>query len=68
MLLCLLLLLLLLLLHIQGSNRLQRGLLYMDYLRAYSNYQHSPQMAVVPNMGHDQVPMLNSQEFQKFVS
>jgi hypothetical protein len=60
--------LLLLSLLLQGSNRLQRGLLYMDYLRMFSNNQLSPQVATVPGMGHDQVPMLQSDTFQKFVS
>ena len=40
----------------------------MDYLRAFSKFKHSPKVAVVPNMGHDQVPMLNSPEFIKFIS
>jgi len=53
---------------LQGSNRLQRGLLYMDYLKLFSNSQLSPKFVVVPGMGHDQVPMLKSAEFQTFVS
>jgi hypothetical protein len=70
-------LLLLLLLHrcplpcarrLQGSNRLQRGLLFTAYLKAFSGGQHTPLVAIVPGMGHDQVPMLNSAEFLKFVS
>jgi hypothetical protein len=53
---------------LQGSNRLQRGLLYADYLRAFSNFKHNPQVVVVAGMGHDQVPMLNAPDFIKFVS
>lgn len=52
----------------QGSNRLQRGLLYRDYLRTFSGFRHTPQVVVVPGMGHDQVPMLNAPEFISFVS
>jgi hypothetical protein len=58
---------LLLLLLLQGSNRLQRGLLYMDYLHLFSN-QLSPRVVTVPGMGHDQVPMLQSDAFRKFVT
>jgi len=52
----------------QGTNRLQRGLIYMDYLRAFSNFKQSPNVVVVPNMGHAQGPMLNSPEFIKFLT
>lgn len=57
----------LLALALQGSSRLQRGLLYMDYLRHWSGGTHKPQVTRVPNMGHSSPLMFTSPTFLRFI-
>eukprot|EP01038_Epipyxis_sp_PR26KG_P016048 gene16048-21787_t len=46
---------------IQGFNRLQRGIMYMQYLKEYwSAYDYTPFYATVPYMQHDTPDFLNS--------
>jgi hypothetical protein len=52
---------------LQGSSRLQRGLLYMDYLRHWSGGTHKPQVTRVPNMGHSSPLMFTSPTFLRFI-
>ncbi|WIA16210.1 hypothetical protein OEZ85_012923 [Tetradesmus obliquus] len=53
---------------LQGSNRLQRGLLFMSYLKTFSNGSASPQFTTVPGMGHDASKLYSVQKFLNFVS
>ena len=53
---------------IQGSNRLQRGLLYMQYLRLYwAKENFSPRYSVISGMMHNLTAFLRSDEFQNYV-
>jgi hypothetical protein len=52
---------------LQGTNRLQRALLYLDYLRHWSNGAHRPRVTKVPNMGHSAPLLFTSPTFLSFV-
>lgn len=53
---------------LQGSNRLQRGVLYMLYLKSYwSDVGFEPNFSIVPGMMHNLTAFLMSPQFQKFV-
>ena len=48
----------------QGSNRLQRGLLFASYLRFISQGKYSPRITVIPGMLHDVGTLFRSEVFR----
>lgn len=53
---------------LQGSNRLQRGLLYMQYLKLFWNNsdEYAPQYSIIRGMEHNMTAFFLSQEFQDY--
>jgi hypothetical protein len=52
---------------LQGSNRLQRGLIYMSYLKMFwSEHNYEPVYTVVPHMAHNYTQYFFSSQFAKW--
>jgi hypothetical protein len=50
--------------NLQGSNRLQRGLIYMSYLKMFwSDHNYQPLHAIVPDMRHNSTQFFLSSQF-----
>jgi hypothetical protein len=53
---------------LQGSNRLQRGVLYMEYLQQHwANEGFIPNYSIVAGMTHNLTAFLISRQYQVFV-
>jgi hypothetical protein len=53
--------------NLQGSNRLQRGLIFMSYLEWFwSSYDYKPQYTFVPQMGHNATQFYFSSQFAQW--
>jgi hypothetical protein len=52
----------------QGSNRLQRALLYLQYLKMiWKDANYTPPVEIVYGMGHDRIKFFESKTFQDLV-